>query len=120
MATAALIGAVALLGCYKAPNLEVLLAAQLLAGGAWGAVFTAGVTVALGLGTNGREGLVLGSWFTVLSVGALLRVLLVIDGAKTDPTMAATLRWAPLPLWVLGGATLLLLAGTLGRQNAAK
>jgi len=113
MGTAALIGAAALLGCYKAPNLEMLLASQLLAGGAWGAVFTAGITVALGLGTSGREGLVLGSWFTVLSVGALLRVLLVIDGAKTDPTMAATLQWAPLPLWVLGGATLLLLAGVL-------
>ncbi|MBK5938574.1 hypothetical protein [Halochromatium roseum] len=118
MATAALIGALALLGCYKAPNLALLLASQLLAGGAWGAIFTAGITVALGLGTNGREGLVLGSWFTVLSVGALLRVLLVIDGAKTDSTMAATLQWAPLPLWILGGATLLVLASTLRQQTA--
>lgn len=118
MGTAALIGAAALLGCYKAPNLELLLASQLIAGGAWGAVFTAGITVALGLGTNGREGLVLGSWFTVLSLGALLRVLLVIDGAKADPAMAATLQWAPLPLWALGGGTLLLLAVMLKRQTA--
>lgn len=118
MAAGALVGAVALFGCYKASSLEILLASQLLSGGAWGVVFTAGITVALGLGTNGREGLVLGSWFTVLSLGALLRVLLVIDGAKTDPTMAAALQWAPVALWVLGGATLLILAGTLRQRRA--
>jgi hypothetical protein len=110
MAGAALVGAVAFYGCYKAPSLEILLASQLLAGGAWGVVFTAGITLALGLGTNGREGLVLGSWFTILSIGALIRVLLVIEGAITDPAMATTLQWAPFPLWALGALTLSLLA----------
>ncbi len=118
MATAALIGAAALFGCYKALNLEMLVASQLLAGGAWGVVFTAGIALALGLGTSGREGFALGSWFTVLSIGAVLRVLLIIDGAKADPTMAATLQWAPVPLWVLGGSILFLLARKLRAHNA--
>ena len=109
MAVAALVGTAGLFGCVKAPNLETLLIAQLLAGGAWGVVFMAGITAALDLGSNGREGLVLGSWFTILSIGTLIRVLLVIGGAKTDATMAATLQWAPLPLWLLAGLALFLL-----------
>ncbi|MCF7993583.1 MAG: hypothetical protein K9L88_01935 [Chromatiaceae bacterium] len=119
MAIASLVGAVGLLGCLKAPNLEILLASQLITGGAWGIVFTAGIASALGLGSNGREGLVLGSWFTILSVGTLLRVLLVIGGAKTDPTLTTALQWAPLPLWILAGLALLLLGRRSQPSNAS-
>lgn len=109
MAVAALVGAAGLFGCHQAPNLEVLLVSQLVTGGAWGVVFMAGITAALGLGSNGREGLVLGGWFTILSIGALIRVLIVIDGAKTDVAMATVLQWAPLALWIVGGSALFLL-----------
>ncbi|WPL18061.1 Major Facilitator Superfamily protein [Thiorhodovibrio winogradskyi] len=117
MASAAFVGTAGLFGCLKAPNLEVLIISQLLTGGAWGIVFTAGIATALGLGSNGREGLVLGSWFTILSVGALFRVLLVIGGVKSDPTLATMLQWLPLLLWILAGATLFFLSKRSEQAN---
>ena len=90
-----------------ADSLETLIAAQMLAGGVWGAVFTTGVASALWFGTSGREGLVLGLLFTMLSLATLTRAGLVAGGIKTSPDYIETLYWAPVALWLLGGVTLL-------------
>lgn len=119
MAAAALVGAVALFGCWSADSLPALLAAQLIAGGSWGVLFTAGIAAALNLGSNGDEGLVLGAFFTVLSVGAVARLLLVSGGVTREPGLSAALQWAPVPLWVAGGGLLLALGWSLRRSRAA-
>ena len=60
MAVSAVIGAA---GAYLATNagsLDMLIAAQLVAGGAWGSMLMCGFTAAMAAGRTGREGLALG------------------------------------------------------------
>lgn len=104
---ATLLGGGALLWVAAADSLETLIAAQMLAGGAWGVVFTTGVSTALGLGTSGREGLVLGLLFTMLSLAALTRAGLVAGGIKASPEYLPVLHSAPGALWFLGSLALL-------------
>jgi MFS family permease len=105
----ALIGASSLLWVSQADSLETLIAAQMLAGGAWGIVFMAGISTSLGLGTSGREGLILGLWFSMISLATLTRAGLVAGGVKADPALLDALHWAPGLLWLLGGLSLLAL-----------
>ena len=67
MALGAACGAIATLAAALAPNLPVLLAAQFLAGGCWGAALVAAYTAAVSLGRTGREGRFLGTLFAVLA-----------------------------------------------------
>lgn len=115
MAVAALGGGIGLLGCVLATNLETLVIAQLLAGGAWGVVFMAGISAALNMGSSGREGLVLGAWFTTLSVAMLLRALLVAGGVKTNAVALQWLEWVPILFWALGVPILYYLGLTIVR-----
>ena len=110
LVVAALVGGLATLGASFADSLGVLIAAQMLAGGAWGVVFMAGISAALGLGTRGREGLVLGLWFTMLSVATLIRGGLVAGGVQVSPAGAGVLDWLPPLLWLAGGLVLIDLA----------
>jgi MFS family permease len=110
LALGALIGGLALLLAAEADSLAMLIAAQMLAGGAWGVVFTTGVGTAVNLGTTGREGLILGTMFSMISLAALTRAGLVAGGLKTNEALSALLPWAPGPLWLLGGLILLGLA----------
>jgi MFS family permease len=109
IAISAVAGVVAVVLCALAPNLAVLVAAQFLAGGAWGAFFQAGLTAASIWGERGKEGLFLGLWFSMLSLATLLRAGLTIAGLKyasgvTDVTAVA--------LWAVGA----LLAARLWRK----
>lgn len=109
MAMAALLGGLGLIGSALAPSLELLVAAQMLAGGAWGVLLMGGISAALGLGTSGREGLVLGLWFSVLAVATIARTGLVVAGLKTEPGWADALAWFPVAAWVFGALPLALL-----------
>ncbi len=62
----------------------------------------------MGLGTSGREGLVLGLWFSFLSLATLARAGIVVAGLDKLPSFAPWLSWIP-PLAWLSGAVLLLL-----------
>jgi len=106
----ALTGGLALLLAGEADSLVILIAAQMLAGGAWGVVFSTGVSTALNLGTMGREGLILGSMFSMISLAAFTRVGFVAGGLKTNAELVPLLPWAPGLLWLLGGLVLLGLA----------
>src|SRR5262249_31010734 len=65
MAWAGAIGAVGTLISALAPNLPITILGQVVAGGAWGCVLTAGLAAAIGLGRPQREGATLGLWFSV-------------------------------------------------------
>jgi len=117
LALGALVGAIALLSAGEAGSLPLLIAAQMLAGGAWGVVFMAGISAALNLGTSGREGLVLGLWFTMISLATLTRAGLVAGGVKTSPELLEALQWAPGLFWALGGFILLLLTYRTNTRN---
>jgi MFS family permease len=108
MALAAACGAIAALAAAVAPNLPVLLAAQFLAGGCWGAALVAAYTAAVALGRTGREGRFLGTLFAVLAAAVALRIAAVATGAEREPAFSALLPWLPEAAWL--AAALLLVA----------
>jgi len=110
MVIAAACGAIATLGAAVAPNLPVLLAAQFLAGGCWGAALVAAYTAAVALGRTGREGRFLGTLFAVLAAAAALRIAAVATGAEREAAFSALLPWLPEAAWL--AAALLLVAAT--------
>jgi MFS family permease len=108
MALAAACGALATLAAGVAPNLPVLLVAQFLCGGCWGAALVAAYTAAVALGRTGREGRFLGTLFAVLAAAVALRIAAVATGAEREPAFSALLPWLPEAAWL--AAALLLLA----------
>ena len=85
MAIAAGLGSLALIWTPVAGSAGELITTQLVTGAAWGTLFMGGITLALNLGTSGREGLVLGLWFTMLSAAAAVRVGLALSGGEFEP-----------------------------------
>jgi hypothetical protein len=116
MALGAACGAIATLAAALAPNLPVLLAAQFLAGGCWGAALVAAYTAAVALGRTGREGRFLGTLFAVLAGAVALRIAAVATGAEREPGFSALLPWLPEAAW-LAAALLLLGAGRASRPG---
>ncbi|HWI98909.1 MAG TPA: MFS transporter [Burkholderiales bacterium] len=110
MVIAAACGTIATLAAAVAPNLPVLLAAQFLAGGCWGAALVAAYTAAVALGRTGREGRFLGTLFAVLAAAAALRIAAVATGAEREAAFSALLPWLPEAAWL--AAALLLVAAT--------
>ena len=107
MALAAACGAIATLAAALAPNLSMLLAAQFLAGGCWGAALVAAYTAAVALGRTGREGRFLGTLFAVLAAAVALRIAAVTTGAEREPSVSALLPWLPEAAWLLAALLLL-------------
>ena len=116
MALAAACGAIATLAAAVATNLPVLLAAQFLAGGCWGAALVAAYTAAVALGRTGREGRFLGTLFAVLAAAVALRIATVATGAEREPAVSALLPWLPEAAW-LAAALLLLVAVRASRRG---
>ena len=109
MALAAALGALAMLLTLFAPGLAVLVAAQFLAGGCWGAASVAAYSAAVALGRTGREGRFLGTLFAVLAVAAAARIALMGSGMAQGHFFSALQPWLPQTLWLCGA--LLVLAG---------
>ncbi len=112
LALSAATGVAAMAACALAPNLAVLVAAQFLAGGAWGAFFQAGLAAASGWGARGREGLFLGLWFAMLSLATLARAALSVAGLKYSGAASTGIVVA---LWAAGALLALLLWRQLRR-----
>ena len=91
IAVAALVGAAGALASVLAPELDVLLAAQFVAGGAWGCILMASFSAALEFGRTGREGLVLGLLFAALAAATLARIAAVIAELPRHPALAPAL-----------------------------
>ena len=117
MAWAGALGAGGLLRAALAPNLGLTILGQLVAGGAWGAVLTAGLASAVALGRVGREGFTLGLWFAVQALATLIRMAVIAANANKAPDFLALSVWAPPVLWVAGA---LLLAVAIGRAVARR
>ncbi len=109
MAVSALIGAS---GAYLAANagsLDMLIAAQLVAGGAWGSMLMCGFTASMDAGRSGREGLALGLLFAALAVATLSRIATVLAGIPKQSEYAALLPVAPVVCWLAGALVIGLL-----------
>ena len=102
VAMAAGIGTLGVMATNFAPNLYLLMLAQLITGGAWGCLFTSGVSTALGLGKTGHEGLVLGSWFAMLSLANFIRIGMVATEVNKLPSVAEILPFLAGTAWFIG------------------
>jgi hypothetical protein len=107
MALAAALGAIATLFAAVAPGLALLLVAQFLAGGCWGAASVAAYSAAVALGRSGREGRFLGTLFAVLAAAVAARIATVASGLAQLPEFSALLPWIPQALWLLAALVLL-------------
>ena len=107
MTLAAASGALAVLLAGMAEDLSLLLAAQFLAGGGWGAACVAAYTAAVALGRTGREGRFLGSLFAVLAVAVAVRIAAGASGAVQLSFVSAALPWLPHAAWLLAALVLL-------------
>jgi len=103
IAAAALVGAAATLASMHANDLDLLLAAQFTAGGAWGCIMMACFSAALEFGRTGREGLVLGLLFAALAGATLVRIAAVLAELPRNQGLAPALAWAPFVLWFAAG-----------------
>lgn len=118
IAAAAVIGAGATLLSAHAPSLDLLIAGQLAAGGAWGCVMMASFSAALEFGRTGREGLTLGLLFGMLAAATLSRMAMMAGGLHSLPEFAPVLSWAPIVLWFAGSALFTVLAARPRRAAA--
>lgn len=101
-----------------AQDLGQMVAAQLAAGAAWGAILMSAFTVAFAVGANGGEGRMAGLLFSALALATLTRMAAVATGFNADPALKAMLQWTPIVCWALAGAALLYLAFAGARRWA--
>jgi MFS family permease len=118
MGAAGLLGAVAVVGAEMAGNLNMLIAAQFLAGAAWGCMLMSAVSAALAIGETGAEGKVVGLVFSALALATFARMAAVAGGLQKLPDYAPLLHWAPVACWSVAGAGLLVLAAGRMRLRA--
>jgi hypothetical protein len=109
MAAGSVAGALAAAVAALAGSMEVLVAAQFVAGGAWGAVLMSAVAACIALGHTGREGVMTGSLFALLAVATFARMGLVAAQLNKDAQFAPLLAWAPSAAWLLAALLLVLL-----------
>jgi hypothetical protein len=110
MGFAGLLGAVAVVGAEMAGSLNMLIAAQFMAGAAWGCMLMSAVSAALAIGETGAEGKVVGLVFSALALATFARMAAVAGGLQKLPDYAPLLHWAPVACWSVAGAGLLVLA----------
>ncbi len=116
MAIAACVGAWATWLTTVAGSLPLLVAAQFVAGGAWGILMMSAFTSALVIGRTGREGLVTGSMFSLLALAAFARIAIVTAQLNKDASLAPLIAWLPTATWVVAGLVLLAMARLLRGQ----
>ena len=117
MGAAGLFGALAVLGAEFAGNLNVLIAAQFIAGAAWGCMLMSAVSAALAIGDTGAEGKVVGLVFSALALATFARMAAVAGGLQKLPEYAPLLQWAPVACWAVAGAGLLAIAASRAQQS---
>lgn len=115
MAASALLGSAGAYASASASSLDMLIAAQVIAGGTWGSMLMCGFTAAVAAGRTGREGLSLGMLFAVLAAATLSRIVAVVAGLPRQTEYTTLFTWAPAFCWVLGA----LLVGSLALRKAA-
>src|SRR6266536_981952 len=117
MGGAGLFGALAVLGAELAGNLNMLIAAQFIAGAAWGCMLMSAVSAALAIGETGAEGKVIGLVFSALALATFARMAAVAGGLQKLPEYAPLLHWAPVACWSVAGAGLLVIAASRAQRS---
>jgi MFS family permease len=112
MGAAGLLGALAVLAAELAGNLNTLIAAQFVAGAAWGCMLMSAISAALAIGDSGAEGKVVGLVFSALALATFARMAAVAGGLQKLPEYAPLLQWAPVACWSVAGAGLLVIAAS--------
>jgi MFS family permease len=120
MGAAGLLGALAVLGAELAGDLNTLIAAQFIAGAAWGCMLMSAISAALAIGDSGAEGKVVGLVFSALALATFARMAAVAGGLQKLPEYAPFLHWAPVACWSVAGAGLLVIAASRAQQSVAK
>jgi MFS family permease len=120
MGIAGLLGAFAVIGAELAGNLNTLIAAQFVAGAAWGCMLMSAISAALAIGERGAEGKVLGLVFSALALATFARMAAVAGGLQKLPDYAPLLHWAPVACWSVAGAGLLVLAASRVQQGVSR
>jgi hypothetical protein len=119
MGAAGLLGAFAIAAGEFAGNLNVLIAAQFLAGAAWGCMLMSAISAALAIGATGAEGKVTGLVFSALAIGTFARMAAVAGGLQKLPDYAPLLQWAPVACWSVAGAGLLVMTAARLQNSPA-
>lgn len=120
MGAAGLLGAVAVVTAEMAGDLNILIAAQFLAGAAWGCMLMAAVSAALAIGETGAEGKVVGLVFSALALATFARMAAIAGGLQKLPEYAPLLHWAPVACWSVAGAGLLVIAASRAQRAMIK
>jgi hypothetical protein len=120
MGAAGLLGALAVIVAEIAGTLNILIAAQFIAGAAWGCMLMSAVSAALAIGSNGAEGKVTGLVFSALALATFARMAAVAGGMQKLPDYAPLLHWAPVACWSVAGAGLLVIAAARVQGRAGQ
>jgi hypothetical protein len=80
------------------------MAAQFVAGAAWGCVMMSAFSAALAMGRTGREGFATGALWSLLAVATFTRIAIVMAQLPKQPDFKPLLAWAPVVLWLAAGA----------------
>jgi len=107
MGGAGLLGALAIVLMETSTKLGLTVAAQIVAGGAWGAILMSAFAAAAALGATGHEGKTTGLMYSGLALATFARVATSASGALTNPEWLPILHWVPIACWAIGGALLL-------------
>ncbi len=105
-----LIGAVAIVVMESSGTLAVVIAAQLVAGAAWGCIMMSALAAAAALGYTGAEGKTTGILFSALALATFARMATAAAGTLSNPSLAPLLHWAPVACWAVAGAALAMLS----------
>jgi len=89
-----------------------MIAAQFLAGAAWGCMLMAAISAALAIGDTGAEGKVVGLVFSALALATFARMAAVAGGLQKMPDYAPLLQWTTVACWAVAGAGLLVIAAS--------
>jgi MFS family permease len=101
MAAAGLLGAFSTVLAANAASLEMLVAAQFVAGGCWAGINVAAFTLTTALGRAQREGAMLGTLFAMFALATLGRILLVAAGISASAEFKAWAGWVPAIGWAM-------------------
>ena len=117
MILAGILGTAAAACAANADDLEALIAAQFIAGGAWGTILMGAFTAAIALGHPGREGRITGILFSMLAVAAFARITFSSTIAPGHPELTQHLGLVPAAMWGIGTLLVALLAAGPGRLS---
>ncbi len=117
MGAAGLLGAVAIVLMESSTALGLTVAAQIVAGTAWGAILMSAFAAAAALGATGHEGKTTGLMYSGLALATFARMATSASGTLADPALAPLVHWLPIVCWGIGGALLVGLTVTFANRS---